>query len=48
VAPRAPQVALDFSWDRTALAMLEVYRRVAAGAPAPAGSAARRPVLAQP
>ena len=48
VAERAPHVARDFSWDRTALATLEVYRRVAAGSPAAAGAATARAALAQP
>jgi len=48
VAERAPQVAQDFSWDRTARATLEVYRRVAAGSPAAVGRATARAALAQP
>ena len=48
VRQRAAQVARDFSWDRTAKATLEVYRRVAAGAPAPVGRAATRAALAPP
>ena len=48
VAERASHVARDFSWDRTALATLEVYRRVAAGSPAAAGAATARAALAQP
>jgi glycosyltransferase involved in cell wall biosynthesis len=48
VAERAPHVAQEFSWDRTALATLEVYRRVAAGAPATVGPATARAALAQP
>jgi glycosyltransferase involved in cell wall biosynthesis len=50
-AERAPQVARDFSWDRTALATLDVYRRVAAGEPVladPAPERRQQPALAQP
>jgi hypothetical protein len=43
VAERAPQVAQDYSWDRTARATLEVYRRVAAGSPRRSGERRRGP-----
>jgi glycosyltransferase involved in cell wall biosynthesis len=49
VLERAPQVAREYSWDRTALETLAVYRRVAAGAPAPIDQAAElgEPALAR-
>lgn len=47
VAQRASGIATDFSWDRTALATLEVYRRVAAGAPAAVERGSPQPALAQ-
>ncbi|HVQ24093.1 MAG TPA: hypothetical protein VMV01_02900, partial [Planctomycetota bacterium] len=49
VLERAPQVAREYSWDRTALETLAVYRRVAAGAPAPIDQAAGvgQPALAR-
>ena len=48
VAERAPQIVRDWSWDRTALATLEAYRRSAAGVRAFVPAESRQPALVQP